>query len=279
MATDASLFEALLARRDHASAAIDWCEANYAVTPHVAEFYNTLSSLSFCAAGASMLLAARALRARLPAALLLAGPLVTLLGLFSAAFHATLALPWQRADEVAENLSLVALLHGARAAPAPRLLALHAVAATLGILFVHAFLFTEAHLVATAGALARALGARAAAAARKDSAANWVRGLSDALATRLGVAGAAAVGGAAAWLVDRAACSRLAGLPFNPQLHAVWHLAGALALHEAFSAAALAAAGGRGVALRTFAGGALSRVEPAAARGGGGGGGGDAARR
>ena len=24
---------------------IDWCETNYAVTPHVAEFWNTLSSL------------------------------------------------------------------------------------------------------------------------------------------------------------------------------------------------------------------------------------------
>ena len=30
---------------------IDWCEANYAVSPHVAEFYNTASSACYVVAG------------------------------------------------------------------------------------------------------------------------------------------------------------------------------------------------------------------------------------
>ena len=33
------------------TANIDWCETNYAVSPYVAEFFNTLSSLAFVAAG------------------------------------------------------------------------------------------------------------------------------------------------------------------------------------------------------------------------------------
>ena len=33
------------------TASIDWCEQNYAITPFVAEFWNTLSSLAMVIAG------------------------------------------------------------------------------------------------------------------------------------------------------------------------------------------------------------------------------------
>ena len=262
---DTSVFAALVSRADHATAAIDWCEENGAVVPFIQEFYNTLSSLLFCAAGSSIALQASFLP-RLRPVLRVVGPLVFLLGAASAAFHATLTLSWQRADEVLENVALAALLHGAAPAPPRALLPLaHGAAAAAGVLRVHALLFTELHLVGTAvwlGLRLRALGG-ALGRAREAPAA---RG-------RAAVVAAAAVAGAAAWLADRAACSALAG-PWNPQLHAWWHAAGAVALHEAWACAALAThaldsaprrgegrdCSGGGAALRVGAGGLLSVV-------------------
>ena len=119
---------------------------------------------------------------------------------------------------------------------------------------MHRFLFTELHLIAAAlgvGAALQWLAARAGGAAGAGAGA------------RLRVAAAAAALGALAWLADRLACPALQALPLgNPQLHAWWHLAGALALHEAFAAAALAGGaldGGR-PSLRVGALGLLSVV-------------------
>ena len=213
-----SLFEALLSRRGAAVEAINWCEADFAATPHVAELFNTLSSFAFVVAGLSMLLTAR--RLRLPAALLAAGPLAALTGLASAAFHATLALAGQRVDELFETLTLVALLHGASASA--RALA-HAAAAAAGVLLVSAFLFTELHLISVAALT----GAELASAARRLPG----------VAARVRVATAAAVAGAACWLADRLLCDALSSplLLFNPQLHAWWHVLGAVCLHEALA--------------------------------------------
>jgi hypothetical protein len=266
-----SLADALLSRADHATAAIDWCEKNHAVSPRVAEFWNALSSLAFCAAGASMLAQDWRLP-RLRAALRCSGPLLVALGLASAAFHATLALAWQRADEVAENLALVTLLHGAlEPAAALAAFALHCAAAAAGVLRIHAFLFTELHLVGSAvgvafvlSRLARALRARRGAAAAAAAAA---------VQQRLRVLSAAAALGAAAWLIDRTACPWLPAA-LNPQLHAWWHVLGALALHEAFAAAALAGlvldgAAGPAPGLAIGCGGLLSVVTVGAGGGGG----------
>lgn len=212
-----SLFEALLARQGAATTAINWCEADFAVSPLVAEFYNSLSSLAFVLAGVSMWLTAR--RLRLPAALLAAGPLTVLTGLASAAFHAQLTLAGQRTDELFETLTLVALLHGAQASA--RALA-HAAVAAAGVLFVSAFLFTELHLIAVAAAT----GARLAGLAERLPS----------VAARARAAAGAGLAGAACWLADRLLCPFLStGLPLNPQLHAWWHIFGAVCLHEALA--------------------------------------------
>ena len=196
-----SLVSALLARPSHATEAIEWCEANFAASPHVAELWNTVSSLAFLPAGLSMFLTAR--RLRLPPALLAAGPLTALTGLASAGFHATLTLAGQRADEVFETLSLVALLHGLSAS-APRALA-HAAGATAGVLLVSAFLFTELHLIT----VATLTGVELASVARRAPAA----------AARVRVATGAALVGAACWLADRLLCDFLSSpaLPANPR--------------------------------------------------------------
>jgi alkaline ceramidase len=285
LARDTPLYEALLARADHATRAIDWCEQNYAVTPLAAEFWNTLTSILFCLCGYSLAVQARALP-RLRAPLALCGPIIFALGACSAAYHATLSLAWQRADEVAENVALAALLHGAATAAPPLALPLaHGAAAALGVLRVHALLFTELHLVGAAVLLgarlraqAGAAAARAAAAAAAGAPAARARAAraARAAAARAAVAAAAAALGAAAWLADRAACSALTAAPWNPQLHAWWHAAGAVALHEAWAAAAAAghaldgggyggggaAVAGKGdVGIRVVAGGLLSVVE------------------
>lgn len=224
--------EALLSRTDHATTAIDWCEANFAVHPSVAEFYNTLSSLFFCVTGVSISIQCLYLP-RLRTPLYFSGPLIFLLGLASAAFHATLSLTWQRIDELTENLSLVALLHGALQ-PAWGLLSYltHSALASLGVLRIHDFLFTELHLIGSAVALGVALHTLSAHASNP-------RPLSPAIRGRLLVVCASALLGGVAWVIDRLACTHIPS-QFNFQLHAWWHVGGAIALHEAFSVAAYA---------------------------------------
>ena len=77
------------------TASIDWCEQNYAVTPWVAEFWNTLSSLAMVAAGLLGLLTRRFGRG-----VRLAFGLLVLVGLGSIAFHGTLRFELQMLDEL-----------------------------------------------------------------------------------------------------------------------------------------------------------------------------------
>lgn len=237
--SDASLATALLMRADHGVAAIDWCERNYVVTPSIAEFYNSLSSLLLCVAGIAITLRVRRARTRaLP--LDAAGPIIFALGVASAVFHATLSLPWQRADEVAENVGVTALLHSALRAGAGSSSArrtagdvsftLHALVAAAGVVGVSFFLFAELHLVGVSIAATRASNA----AAPAHPAANA------AFHAHLRVAVISILCGGAAWLVDRLACSTVLAMPIHLQLHAWWHVACAVALHEGFAAACVA---------------------------------------
>ncbi len=88
------------------TSSVDWCEANYRVTPYVAEFWNTLSSLAMVVAGVAGLLLNRT---KLPARYLAAFGLLALVGLGSIAFHATLRFELQMLDEL-PMLYLVTLI-------------------------------------------------------------------------------------------------------------------------------------------------------------------------
>src|SRR5262245_58630668 len=77
------------------TASIDWCEQNYAVTPWVAEFWNTISSLAMVVAG----LAGLFLR-RFTWEIRVAFGLLVLVGLGSIAFHGTLRFELQMLDEL-----------------------------------------------------------------------------------------------------------------------------------------------------------------------------------
>ena len=97
---------------------IDWCEANYAVSPHVAEFYNTASSACYVVAGLSCLRRARAhAPLRRDGHFTLAAIAIILTGVFSAWFHATLTWRSQKADEAAENAALVLLMRASQGLP------------------------------------------------------------------------------------------------------------------------------------------------------------------
>ena len=76
----------------------DWCEDNYVLTPYVAEFWNALSSLPTLTVGLYFLLKARkhAYGYRFE----VAGAMLAIVGLGSAAFHGTLTRWGQILDEV-----------------------------------------------------------------------------------------------------------------------------------------------------------------------------------
>lgn len=83
-----------------AAASVDWCEPNYVVTPYIAEFWNTLSSLGIAAFGvAGVVHCARAGRRVEPR---FWGSFVALavIGLGSAGFHGTLLKYPQATDEL-----------------------------------------------------------------------------------------------------------------------------------------------------------------------------------
>jgi dihydroceramidase len=250
MPSDESLVTALLYRGDHSAAAINWCEEDYKYSSLVAEVWNASSSLFFVVGGIHSLV--EAYRLGLPWSLRLAALCCVLTGVASAFFHATLLLSGQRADELFENFTLVFLLHGSEPADSSSYVllraGLHAAVALVGILFVTAFLFTELHLIIVALLLLRRTASwklQLPTSSKEDRPhlqLNKVRLTLAALhAERFRVALVSIVAGAASWVIDRTLCSAITHYLFlNPELHAWWHIMGALALHEVAACAAIA---------------------------------------
>lgn len=85
---------------------VDWCELNYAVTPFVCEFFNTVSSLAMVLAGVLGIVLHRHVLDRWT---LVAFALLGLVGVGSIAFHGTLRFELQMLDEL-PMLYLVALV-------------------------------------------------------------------------------------------------------------------------------------------------------------------------
>ena len=80
------------------TATVDWCERNYFVTEHVAELWNSLSSLFIVAAGVGA--AVQAVRVGAETRYVLIGAILAVVGLGSVAFHATLRQQDQSLDEI-----------------------------------------------------------------------------------------------------------------------------------------------------------------------------------
>lgn len=80
------------------TASVDWCEPNYVVSPYVAEWWNTLSSLPIAALG--MLGMVLALRATAPVRFVVGFAVMAVIGWGSAGFHGTLLAAAQASDEL-----------------------------------------------------------------------------------------------------------------------------------------------------------------------------------
>jgi dihydroceramidase len=207
------------------TSSVDWCEVNYQVTPWLAEFANTLSSLAMVAVGSWGLWAHRR---GLERRFLLAFAALACVGLGSVAFHASLRFGLQMLDELPMiylALIIVYILLEDRAQPRlgrwfPWLLGLYASLLTLlsvstrGKVQFYAFQLSFGSLELFA--LYRVYG--------------LYRRSGDAVLRRLYRRGMGAYALAiVCWFTDFRFCSALVaqvaalGLP-NPQLHAVWHV-------------------------------------------------------
>ena len=205
------------------TATIDWCEQNYAVTPFIAEFWNTLSSLTMVVAGLIGLSTRRFSRE-----IRLAFALLVLVGLGSIAFHGTLRFELQMLDEL-PMLYLVTWLVWLLVENGPR--------RRLGWWFPAALIAYV--LLATAGATLNRGDAQFLAFHVSFGAleifclgrVTWIALRSENRPVRtwfvLGLTAYAT--GIAVWFVDLKACPWVSvtlpshGIP-NPQLHAVWHV-------------------------------------------------------
>ena len=204
---------------------VDWCEANYEHTRYVCECFNTISSLAMVGAGLlGLWLHRRVLEPRFS----LAFACLTLVGLGSVAFHATLRFELQMMDELpmlyTALIMVYILLENRRERRFgrwfPLLLALHAAlvtaltALTRGPLQFYLFhaSFGSMETFSLYGVY------------------RLHRAQHDAPVRRLFGAGMASyLVAIVVWFADLKLCPALSEtLPalglFNPQLHAVWHV-------------------------------------------------------
>ena len=193
-------------RRFGAATGINWCEADYAVTPLIAEFWNTASNLAFVVVGAAQLWLA--VSRQLPLRFWALATFVILTGLASAAFHSTLWKEHQKADEACENAILAVLWHVQDGPRASVFCLVHVLGATLGVYLVTAVLFAEVHLIVMAIACAYRL--------RRQS--QRLPAMRRPLASGL----AFTLLGGLCWVLDRLACEEIVKLVgFNLQVRNV----------------------------------------------------------
>jgi dihydroceramidase len=206
------------------TSSIDWCEINYEHTPYVCEFFNTLSSLALVVAGAvGALLHRKVLETRF----LLAFAGLSIVGLGSIAFHATLRFELQMLDELPMLYAVILLVYVLlEDRPSPRFgpwlplalfghatLVTYLCAFTRGTLQFYLFQFSFGSLELFALHRCYRLYQRA----KRET------------ARRLFRAGMSLYGIAIVlWFIDIRFCGAMRALPSfgipNPQLHAWWHV-------------------------------------------------------
>jgi len=214
---------------------INWCEEDYARSSRVAEWWNTITNVSYVIASAGAVrLALRSstsgYNAKKLQVLFCASLFLT--GVFSAYFHATLCWWGQKLDEIFETWTVVCLVYCALGATSRAYsftsAAFHCLLALAGIVLIPD-IFCEVHLAACVGAFIVFM-LRCTARVSELGGAGPIK-------RRLCIGIICGLSGFGAWAIDRIFCDTLRHLSFNPQLHAfAWHPLTALALLTAFDA-------------------------------------------
>ncbi|KAI8360195.1 alkaline phytoceramidase family protein [Mortierella sp. GBAus27b] len=207
------------------TSSVDWCESNYDISFYVAEFFNSLSSVSMIVVG----LLGVYLHSSFEKRFLLTFGSIAVVGLGSIAFHGTLLFPLQMLDEVPMVYSILSLAycciedrpyrrHGTWF---PVSIALYGVLTTLVMMFagpenhllefvVFQSSFTFMVLVVMSH-IVKIYGSIQDMAIRKM----WQ------------TCGGLALGAYLLWNIDFRLCHVVQNMPlglWNPQLHAIWHV-------------------------------------------------------
>ena len=216
------------------TSSIDWCERNYMITPYIAEFWNCMSSFSMCILG--VLLFLRGLFYKIEARFLWSSMGLCFVGLGSAYFHGTLTHIGQMADELPMVYSMIIwwfillrmdeittkhskicgldkyILFGVFYACLWTFI--HSLQAFVIIFQVHMSLMVVGGMIK----LIRLY--------HKEH--YHARGLKNILIVYVSLVVLAFI----CWTIDQQLCERLNALSsFNPQLHAWWHIIGAVHCH------------------------------------------------
>jgi dihydroceramidase len=208
-----------------ATSTVDWCETNYAYLHYVSELFNSASSLAMVFAGVLGIVLHRHVLER---RFMLAFAMVSVVGLGSIAFHATLLFQFQMMDELPMLwLALVIVFILVENRPQPRfgrwfpiLLLCHAVLTTSLTALTHGKLQVYLFHASFASLELFALG-RIYLIHRRNQDATMRR------IYRIGMSSYALA--ITLWFIDLRACSTLnvtlpsMGIP-NPQFHAWWHI-------------------------------------------------------
>jgi len=199
---------------------IDWCETNYTITTYIAEFWNTISNISFILFGIFGVLNAYLQRFELRFAVTFLG--VVAIGVGSAMFHGTLQYHFQQCDETPMVWCMLLWLfimyasdlqkHKGLARLLPLALFLYGAIFSLLHWIFRFVTFFQAHFMTMIflGFFRLSSHYRR---CTDQSARNMVR----LYVLTLVVA-------CAFWLMDFHLCSHMQSLFINPQGHAIWHI-------------------------------------------------------
>ncbi|KAF8940091.1 Alkaline ceramidase 3 [Dissophora ornata] len=207
----------------------DWCEDNYAVSFYVAEFFNSLSSISMIVVG----LAGIYLHSSFEKRFLLTFGSIAIVGLGSIAFHGTLLFPLQMLDEVPMVYSILSLAYCCIEDRSyrrygtwfPVSIALYGILTTLVMMFagpdnhlLEFVVFQSSFAFMVLVVMSHIV--------------KIYSGLDDWAIRRMWIATAVtALTSYLFWNIDFRMCDVVQNLPmglWNPQLHAVWHVGASL---------------------------------------------------
>ena len=237
-ASDVKHFESELDRNvgywSPSTSSIDWCERNYVVTRYIAEFWNCLSSFSMCLLGG--ILFVRGLRNKVEHRFLFSSLGFVLVGLGSAYFHGTLTHLGQMADELPMVYSMIVWWFILFKMNEFQKINNEIFAIDMSVLFgiFYAFLWTYVHSLQTFVLIFQAhmslmvLGGVIKLIFLYRQSHHHVHRLKYFLMVYVTLLVVAFV----SWIVDQQLCEELnERSPFNPQLHAWWHVFGAVHCH------------------------------------------------